>query len=945
MIFLFLPLALFSQYYDIGEDPGNIKWLKIETGRFKVIFPESYGDEGQLLARKLELAYEELKGDFNYLDFNIPVVVHSYSTRTNGTVVWAPKRIELYPSPGEHDMPVDPVEQLAIHELTHVFQVSSMKKGISKVGRTLLGEHYTGLISGMLPKWYLEGHAVFNETLYGGYGRGNSAAFQKSLKAIAAEKGGIYKYDKLINGSYKDFVPSYYHTGYQVVTTAFLEYGGDIWNNVMDFTARYPFTVTPVYFSLKKNTGYSRKGLYEFTFDTLGKLWTMDLELSDTKEYEPIVKVSEREYQSYYSPVIVGQDHIVALKTSMSNSIRLVSINMADSTEKVIHIPGDIYPYEISASKDRIVWVEKVPDPRWGNRDFSIVKIMDFSTGRVKRLTSKTRYMSVAISPDGKRIAAVNNSVDNKNSVDILDAETGALLISYPTKDNMFLENPDWSFDSDKITFISLTDAGEGIVTLTLTESDGWKVIKAGGRADIQTAFVRNDTLFYVGSVSGVENGYMEGPNGKTVQLTDSRFGAIDLYANGNRLIFSDYTAMGNKVCLVDLASTPNYYPTKSGHFLIDNFEPRGGLVSESDPIQYEVKPYNKALSIFNFHSFLPLYVDLDEVTSDYSSVKPGATLFSQNLLSTVISSVGLEYSDRKFKIHSKMEFKGKYPVLRARVDYGGQNTIMGRGRTSLQYSDLEPSLNFTGTISVPLLFKSGRFYRQLVPYFWSSYTNSYIDDGDNISKGYTQLGSRLYLYNYSSLSYRDIYPKFGQFVDVLYSFFPFDSEYFGDVLTLRSAVYLPGGIAGSGIRLRYEMELQNAKLFNMYNRTRPPRGYSGGYYDRVKYFSVDYTLPLCYPDFNIDGILYLKRIRGSIFYDYSMVGSVDNTNPLGILKWDHINSKGVELMADFHIFRIPYEISAGPRVIWLKQSELPIVEAAFSINIYGEKIGRGRMP
>ena len=54
---------------------------------------------------------------------------------------------------------------------------------------------------------------------------------------------------------------------------------------------------------------------------------------------------------------------------------------------------------------------------------------------------------------------------------------------------------------------------------------------------------------------------------------------------------------------------------------------------------------------------------------------------------------------------------------------------------------------------------------------------------------------------------------------------------------------------------------------------------------------------------------------------------------------------QGVELMADFHIFRIPYEISAGPRIIWLKQSELPIVEAAFSINIYGNKIGRGRMP
>jgi hypothetical protein len=945
LLFLFLPFSLFSQYYDTGEDPGNIKWLKIETGRFKVIFPESYGYEGQLLARKLELAYEELKGDFNDLDFKIPVVVHSYSTRTNGIVVWAPKRIELYPSPGEHDMPVDPVEELAIHELTHVFQVASLKRGISKVGSYLIGQHYTGFVSGMLPKWYLEGHAVLNETLYGGYGRGNSAAFQKPLKALYAEKEGIFKYDKLVNGSYKDFVPNYYHTGYQVVTNSFLEYGDDVWNDAIEFTAKYPFTVNPVHFSLKKNTGYSKKGLYKFTFDSLGKLWATDLKLSGAEEYDPMIKADKREYQGYYSPVFIDEDHIVALKTSMSNSIRLVSINRTDSTEKVIYVPGDIYPYEISASKDRIVWVEKVPDPRWSNRDFSIVKIMDASSGKVKRLTSKTRYMSVAISPDGKRIAAVNNSVDNKNSVDILDAETGNVLITFPTKDNMFLESPDWSFDTDKITFISLTNAGEGIVTLTLSDPNSWKIMKAEGRTDLQTAFIRNDTLLYVSSISGVENGYMESPNGEMHQLTNAKFGAIDLNAYGETLVFSDYTAMGNKVCLVDLASIPKYYQVTPGTFLIDNFEPHGGLVSEIDPIEYDVKPYNKTFSIFNLHSFLPLYVDLDEVTSDYSSVKPGATLFSQNLLGSVISWAGLEYSEKNFKLHSEIEFKGKYPVLKARVDYGGQNKIMGNGGTSLQNTDLEPNLNFTGSISIPLLFKSGRFYQQLVPYFWSNYSNNYVVDGDNISKGYTQLGSRLYFYNYSSWSSRDIYPKYGQFADILYSFFPFDSKYFGDAFTLRSAIYLPGGIKNSSIRLRYEMEIQKAKLFSMYNRTRSPRGYSGGYYDRVKYFSVDYTLPICYPDVNIDGILYLKRIRGSLFYDYAMLGSVDITHPSDPITWDHIHSKGVELMADFHIFRIPYEISAGPRAIWLKQSKLPIVEAAFSIDIYGNQIGKGRMP
>ena len=438
LLFLLMPLWLFSQYYDTGQDPGNLKWLKIETGRFKVIFPESYREEAILLTGKLEMSYEMLKGDFNDLDFKIPVVVHNYSTRSNGTVIWAPKRMELFTSPGDNDLPTDYIEELVIHELTHVFQMTSMEKGFSKVGSFLVGEHFTGFVAGLLPKWYLEGHAVFNESLYGGYGRGHSAAFQKPLKALSVDKGRVYKYDKLINGSYKDYVPNNYYTGYQTVTTAMLFYGDDVWNKAMDFTARYPFTINPILFSLKKNTGYSKKGLYKYTFENLGKLWAADLELSGAVGYKPIVKVSDKEYQGYYSPVIVNNGQIAALKTSMSNTIKIVLINRTDSTEKVIFSPGDIFPYELSASNDKIVWVEKVPDPRWANRDYSIIKIMDVTSGRVKKLTDNSRYMSVAISPDGEKIVAVNNSVDDKNSVDILDAVTGNVIISFPTPENIF---------------------------------------------------------------------------------------------------------------------------------------------------------------------------------------------------------------------------------------------------------------------------------------------------------------------------------------------------------------------------------------------------------------------------------------------------------------------------------------------------------------------------
>ena len=57
------------------------------------------------------------------------------------------------------------------------------------------------------------------------------------------------------------------------------------------------------------------------------------------------------------------------------------------------------------------MWVETQSDPRWENRSFSVIKILNLKTNIIKQLSSKTRYMSASISPDGNFIAATENSV------------------------------------------------------------------------------------------------------------------------------------------------------------------------------------------------------------------------------------------------------------------------------------------------------------------------------------------------------------------------------------------------------------------------------------------------------------------------------------------------------------------------------------------------------
>ncbi|MBG0860833.1 MAG: hypothetical protein IQL11_15145, partial [Bacteroidales bacterium] len=47
--------------------------------------------------------------------------------------------------------------------------------------------------------------------------------------------------------------------------------------------------------------------------------------------------------------------------------------------------------------------------------------------------------------------------------------------------------------------------------------------------------------------------------------------------------------------------------------------------------------------------------------------------------------------------------------------------------------------------------------------------------------------------------------------------------------------------------------------------------------------------------------------------------------------------------LADFHLLRLPYMVSAGVQAAWQRGAKTPVVEMLFNINIYGMSIGRSR--
>ena len=956
LFFLFLSLILSinsvsGQYYETGQDPASLKWMQIKTGRFTVIYPEKYNEGGKAFARSLDDAYSKLITIFPEKKFRIPVIIHSFSTRSNGYVAWAPRRMEIYPTPEQNTIPLDPNKQLAVHELAHVFQMEALNKSFSKIMTIPFGEQFTGIVASLLPLWFLEGDAVFAETILTGSGRGRSPSFQKQLKAHTVEKSGYYSYDKSVNGSYRNFVPDYYQYGYQMVAWSMAKYDPQLWNNVLKFTAREPFTINPVNISLKKDSGLTKKRLYREAFDTLRSIWSDELLEKKTMEYESLNPDKKGKYINYYSPVVAGIDSIISIKTSLSDLPSFVLINPSTKSEKRIHSPGQLYPWVISYGKNKIVWVETESDTRWENRDYSVIKILDINKNQVRKLSRKTRYMAASISPDGRKISAIENTTTNKNNLVLIEAATGDIIKSIPSPGNAFLQKPQWSEGGDKLTVIYLTEDGEGVFSYSL--KDGlWETLLKSGNEDIQSSFLRNDSLFYITSASGTDNVFIRTPANKIQGLTRSRFGVSDLSVYGNKIVFSDYSTAGNSISSTDIPDASAPENISSSTFIINRVNIEAPETITDSGNEYNPEPYRKWQHLFRFHSWMPFYADLEEIKSDPTLVRPGISLMSQNSLSTLTSTIGYEYSGEKNHVlHSRVTWSGMYPVIESQLDYGDDPQIYKAGENIGDPSDTKPGLRFSNGISFPFRFSSGKLTEYLRPSFTSEYHNRYVYIKEDAAYdfGQTILSGRIYFSNYSRSALRNIYPKWAQTIDLNYTFAPFDKKIYGTGLSLKTAFYFPGILPNNGVKIRLEAEKQDAAKYLYSNRVSFPRGYNNILSKEINLFAIDYIMPLVYPDLNVSSILYLKRIRAGIFYDHaSGTGNYYMNKVVNGMSTNYYHdynevfrSYGFELLADFHIFRIPYMISGGIQTAWKDIKEKPVIEVLFNIDLFGMTLGK----
>ncbi|MEA1886432.1 MAG: hypothetical protein U9N72_04410 [Bacteroidota bacterium] len=950
-IMVLVSLGIKGQYYETGQEPASLRWEELNSYHFRFIYPESYSNRMKKVVYSFEKAYDLLKGSYNepLLD-KIPVIIHNHTTASNGYVAWAPKRIELYPLPAQDNIPMSHIEQLALHELTHVLQMHSFRRGVSKTLSYFFGQQYIGALGIFTPYWFLEGEAVIAESALSYSGRGRVPSFEKKLKAALLNNDKIYSYDKMIFGSYKDYTPDHYQFGYQMSAWARTKFGARAWQEPMDYVALRPYTLNPFNAALRKYTNHTKEDIYFETMVYLRDRWEKEESESQRETYGVINPPKNKEYINYYSPVSAGKDSVIAIKTSLYRPPSFVLINTAKGRETILHTPGDIWPYKLNYGGNTIVWAENFGDPRWANREYSVIKTLNITTGQSRTLTTGSRLFGPDLSPDSRLIAAAESTVNYQNSLVILDAQSGKILSRHESPGNRFISYPSWSEDMKEIIFISSNEHGEGIWSLN-PETGEWKTYMEEGRDDLQSVRKRGTSIFFVSSASGIDNAYRMEANGDTYQITSARFGIADISLTAEGIFFSDYSAAGNNIAATDigLASYKKGRETIKHERFIDEFDRKEKLLWQEDytmPANYDKERYNKISDLFRFHSWMPFYADINNISFDDIPVSLGAMVMTQNNLSTLISTLGYEYTGGKHLIHSNISWKGWYPAVDFNMSYGGDPVIYNGNDTSLVPSTIYNRLSTSTTVYIPLRFYRSRFIQTFWPSINIKYSNKYVldDDKQMFDYGQTLLNPRLYFSNLHKMSHRDIWPRYGQVFDLYYTSSLFDKDLYGPVTTLRTAFYFPGLFRNHGLRLRYQYEKQDFRRLLIHNRVSLPRGYKNIISENINSFSVDYAFPVAYPDFHLGNFLYVNRIRNTLFYDYAISNSLyDIEEQEEVEGKDYLSSAGLELLADFYVLRIPIKLSAGVQAAYLPFEKSSHLKFLLNMDVFGFVLGRNR--
>ena len=855
-------------------------------------------------------------------------MIQNQTIVANGFVSMAPRRTEFFTTPPQKTSLLGTynwLDLLAVHEYRHVAQFSRANVGLTKTLSSVFGSFTLSGISNLAPNWFYEGDAVCSETFMSNSGRGRNPDFDMAFRARLLSDGG-FGYSKAACGSLKDFVPNHYVLGYLMSSELKKEKGEMVWNNVLQDFFKNPLIPFGFSRAIKKQTGLSVDNYYKKALENLVKTWQKQADSTKNENYQEIIKTKQTNFTSYQYPQYQADGSIIAIKTGFSVLDQIVEIK--EGKEKTLFELGNWNDSgSFSANNGKAVWVEYAFDPRWGMRDYSVIKVLDISTQKLTQITNKSRFFAPALSNDASKIVVVEHSENGQNSLKILDTKSGDLIQALPNPQIETYVQPKWINDNT-VGVITVNNFGKKIQSIDLQTLEK-KIILDVKNINIAGLCFFENLVFYNSPESGIDQVYCYDIVSKNkYQISADKFGAFNgaIDKTKNKIAFNYFRNQGFKLTEIafDLSKLK---PLNEREFKPEAYFGRIGSRTESSNILTDLssdtlasKKYSK-LNLINFYGWNPL------ITSTLQDIKFG--FLSKDILSTttIDANIGYNSAEQMTSFGTNISYQGLYPV----IDLGFQS--LGR-RTTIALDNALPidsirtskwqqnSLNLK--FSLPFNFTNSKYSNKLLLSTGLSYITStgynlprrpISEASDGSFLGLNFSVSYAYLLKMRKL---DLQPRLG------YSFFvnskssPFNSNLKVQQFSVGLTGFLPGIAQHHGLRWRLGYQSDDEKNYRLSLATFYPRGLGYGFFKDFLVNQLDYKFPILLPDLALGRFLYLQRVKGVFFTDFINARESRNQSSVFDPKAFKTSTLGFDLLFDFNVMRFAPRFEVGVRTIYV---------------------------
>ena len=910
---------------NFGGNPSSIKWKQVNTDRVRVIFPKGLDSQANRIANVMKLLGDSTAKTIGGKQNKWSIVLQNQTTIPNAYVRLAPVISEFYMIPPQNNFSTGSLrldDNLTIHENRHMQQFSNFNKGFTKVFSFFLGQEGQLLANGItIPDYFFEGDAVWQETLVSEQGRGRMPSFYNEFRSLWLGNKN-YSWMKLRNGSYKDITPNHYPTGYLLTAYGYEKFGDNFWNKVTHDAVKFRGVFYPFNRAIERYSGRSYK---QFREDALQyfKLKSLPVQTVAVTSFTYLTKEEKNNVVDHQFPNYISDDSILFTKRSYKEINAFYILSKGKETRLRVRdiVIDDYYTYQ----NGKVVYAAYESDPRWTNRDYSVIKLLDIYTGEQRKITARSKYFSPDINAAGTEILAVAVSPEGTNNLVRIDVRSGNLIRQVANPANFFFTQTKYINSNTAVSAVRNAAGKMKLVKVDLETGVTDNITPASFNV-MGYPFVKGDTVYFTAMHDNADKTFaVDLVTRKIYQVTNNVNGVYHPAVNQKgEMLVSVVTAGGYRLAMVNLNQvewkviSPQNFVRDGGskaYMESENYE-KNAVAGIKNP----VSKYRKSYRLFNFHSWRPVVDD-----PEY-----GYSFFSDNVLSSFSNTVTYTYNrtDKSHTVGFNSAFAGWFPVLGLGVKESFNRTVDTAFGKSVSYN----AATVNAGISVPLRFVGGRTNKFIN--FGGGYNIEqyyYRGVGKNVfnNRSINYMNAFLSFSNVSQQAKQHINPRWAQSVSLNYrDAFNFRNSH---KFVGHASFYFPGLFANHSLVINTAYQKRDS-LPDLFSKNFSyARGYEALSTRRMYKLGVNYQLPIVYPDWGFANILFFQRIRANAFYDYTNAKARVN----GLLTEIKNRSTGAEIYFDTKLWNA-FPLSFGFRFSHLLDTDLlnPLVKNRWEIII-----------